>query len=217
VILSGTEEIGPRQLGLTEDMPSPMPGATVEEIPVTVIEEVGDASAPRTISPEEVWDALHGALAEAVEDAIEGGNAALPPLNHWLTDDLVLCAHMAADEVLTRGADLLGIPEATFRRKLRKAMDRRNTGLGSRSGRWDAVSRLLPDVVRMEHPNDDDRLKRARNTLLVNVIRLVPNRRAMGAALMGVTEPTFRRWVRDLESSSVRAEESEMAAAGSAG
>jgi diguanylate cyclase (GGDEF)-like protein len=213
VILSGTEEIGPEQLGLSGDPSEPADGRSAVEHPAVATAVPEEIEAPVPASPEELWQAIHTALDAVVREEIESDDAKLPPLYHWLTDDLVLGAHEAAGGVATRAAELLGIPEATFRRKLRKATDRRESGLGQRSGPWNAVSRLLPEVLRAAPSDEEDQLKRARGTLLMNVIRLIPDSRARGAALMGVTEPTFRRWVRDLE----RSYEPKTAAAGAVG
>jgi len=70
-------------------------------------------------------------------------------------------------------------------------------------------------VVRPAHPAEEDLLKRGRNILLANVVHLVPKGRAIGAALMGVSEPTFRRWMQDLGTAPARTDRGETAAGGS--
>jgi diguanylate cyclase (GGDEF)-like protein len=202
VILSGTEQIGPAQLGLADNDSAAGPSENVLETPVVGVEKSFDLPAtplPGPVSSDDVWAELEGVLAEVVQEAVLADKADLPPLYRWLTEDLVVCACEAANNVLTRGADILGIPEATFRRKLHKANDRREAGLAARSELWDAVSPLLPGLVRAPHSPGEDLLRRVRDILLAQVIRCAPDRKATGAALMGVTDPTFRRWVKELE------------------
>jgi hydrogenase-4 transcriptional activator len=202
VILSGTEQIGPEQLGLVEGAAPGGQAARVLETPEVGLGKSFDLPAPspaEPVSDDDVWGALETALAAAVSVAVEEKKADLPPLYRWLTEDMVVNASEAANHVLTRGADILGIPEATFRRKLHKANDRKENGLAGRSQLWSAVSPLLPGLVRAPHPAGEDLLRQARDILLAHVIRCAPNSRATGAALMGVTDPTFRRWAKDLE------------------
>jgi diguanylate cyclase (GGDEF)-like protein len=220
VILSGGEEIGPERLGMTEGEVA-LPPETIDLARTDAVIEKGvdspAISLPQTTSAEEIWAALDAALAGAVGAAIEDEEADLPPLYRWLTEDLVVHAYAAADDVLTRGAEIVGIPEATFRRKLNKARESMNGGPAGRSELWNAVSPLISDLVRVTHADGEDLLKRARTILLANVIRNAPKRRAIGAALMGVTEPTLRRWVRELETASAPAGDLEAAAVGSLG
>jgi diguanylate cyclase (GGDEF)-like protein len=213
VVLSRREEIGPAQLGLA-DGGSPMEVEPDAPETVGVVDEI-ESSEPRTT--QEVLEALDAALGEAVRAALDRDKVDPPPLNRWLTEDLVVHAYSAANRVLTRGADILGIPEATFRRKLNKTTNGKETGPAGRPELWTAVAPLLSDLVQPARPAGEDLLKRARNLLLANVLRNAPNRRAIGAALMGVTDPTFRRWVRDLEASSAASDEPETFAAGSGG
>ena len=206
VILSGTEQIGPAQLGLAEGDSTAGAAVRVLETPDVGYEKSFDLPSPPLpgpVSSEDVWAELESALAGAVQAAVQVDKADLPPLYRWLTEDLVVCACEAANNVLTRGADILGIPEATFRRKLHKASDHKEAGMAGRSELWNAVSPLLPGLVRTPHPPGEDLLRRVRDILLAHVIRCAPDRRATGAALMGVTDPTFRRWVKEIETVSV--------------
>ena len=79
------------------------------ELPAAETAEPEEVEAPVPDSPEELWEALHTALDAVVQEEIESDGGKLPPLNHWLTDDLVIGAHEAAGGVSTRAAELLGI------------------------------------------------------------------------------------------------------------
>ena len=52
----------------------------------------------------------------------------LPPLGKWLSEDLVLTADRLSGGVSRRGADLLGLPETTYRRQLGRAPAHRRPG-----------------------------------------------------------------------------------------
>ncbi len=196
VILSRGSEIGPRDLGLGDEV-----GHT---------EGGGDISRPALESPSsfdgrDAWESLDAALDNAVRSVLGGDPAALPPLGRWLTDDLVIEAYEASGRVSTRGADLLGIPEATFRRKLRRALKETAAGPTARPGFWDAVLGSLPAVTAEGNVEGDDLLRRAGNSLLRRVLASSASR-SVGAALIGVTAPTFRARVRELEQTTEREE-----------
>src|SRR5262245_41904639 len=67
----------------------------------------------------EIWDGLRAELRAELARLHESPEAATLPLGRWMTEDLLREAHDAAGGVLTRAAALLGIPEATYRRKYR--------------------------------------------------------------------------------------------------
>jgi diguanylate cyclase (GGDEF)-like protein len=218
VILSSSERIGPEQLALVEgDSSTPVDSGEREADGAAVGSGSDPHGSAESASFPDLWEALDTALAGAVTGAIEGDREDLPPLNRWLTEDLVIDAYEAANRVLTRGADALGVPEATFRRKLRKAVEVRDAGGAGRSRRWESVRPILSELVRGTHPAGEDLLNRAREILLTNVIHLAPSRRSIGAALMGVSEPTFRRWARDLGPEPERTDRRDAAGGGSAG
>jgi hypothetical protein len=50
-------------------------------------------------------------------------------------------------------------------------------------------------LVRAGASGEENLLRRARSVLLEHVSQRAPGNVATGARLMGVTEPTFRRWV----------------------
>jgi DNA-binding protein Fis len=114
-----------------------------------------------------------------------------------MTQDLLLQAHEAAGGVLSRAAAILGIPEATYRRQYRKIEgDDERPSAGPRSASWSRVRKQLQEIVRLGDSVEGDRTRRAREMLLNEVLQLMPENAVDGAALMGVSPPTFRRWMR---------------------
>ena len=100
VILFGTEEIGPEQLGLAEGAASVAPDAR-GMLTHGAFNDTGvdlPAKPPlESVSSEDVWDALETALAGAVGAVIEDEKGDLLPLNRWLTEELVVNAFMAGN------------------------------------------------------------------------------------------------------------------------
>ncbi len=207
VILSEGGEIGPEQLGLTDD---DMAGASRSQ-PLAHVHDgqngtpkkpwgpLADKASPAAPAngkrpPAEVWQELRAALRREIDTTL-ARKAAPIPLGRWLIEDLILEAHLATNEVLSQGAVRVGIPEATFRRRVKKALEQKEAGLSPRSPSWTAVQTLLAEVVQVGHTAGGDMLKRARQLLLEDVLSRITDDVSLGSALMGVTVPTFRRWI----------------------
>jgi diguanylate cyclase (GGDEF)-like protein len=205
VILSERSEIGWRELEL-ETLP---PEQTVE-IDLSVIKR---ASAQRDVetrlvpgplgprdearSPEEAWEELRLALRAQVVEAVADGAREPLPLGTWLIEDLVLSAYEAANGVSGRARALLGIPETTFRRKLQKATSQERAGLLTRRPPWNEVGPSIVALVRSSEEAREDVLDTARSVLLHEVISHIDDP-VRGAALMGVTVRTYRRWTQEI-------------------
>jgi DNA-binding NtrC family response regulator len=134
---------------------------------------------------------LRAALSLEVAAAVSGGPAALVPLGKWLAEDLILAADRLAGGGTRRGADLLGLPETTYRRQLRAATARRDAGGTARSPTWTRVASLLEDVIRAR-PDGVDACQWAEAGLLGEIESTVKDARR-AAHLLGVTEPTLHR------------------------
>jgi hypothetical protein len=143
---------------------------------------------------------LRLALALQVEAALATTNHEAFPLGKWLGEDLVLEAQVAASGVSRRGALLAGIPETTFRRRLRRASDRARAGFSPRTGNWDQVRAALCDVMRELGDGSRDLLALVEQTLLEEILDRVPGAPATGAKLLGVTLSTFRARLAQLPS-----------------
>jgi hypothetical protein len=108
-------------------------------------------------------------------------------------DRRVLTADRVAAGGARRGADLLGLPDTTYRRQLRSATARRTAGVSPRSATWQGVTSVLEDFIRTR-PNDTDVCQWAEAGLLAEIESAVAGDARKAAALLGVTEPTlFRR------------------------
>ena len=144
-----------------------------------------------------VLQALSGQVDAALRD-----EAFPPPIGKWIGDELVLEAYRASRETASRAATLLAIPETTFRRRLEKA--RAGAGRASRPEGWEQVRELLAGMAEGGNPAGEDLLGQLRSSLLDEVARRLPGpgevKRA--AALLGVTEPTYRRWIAERQTGS---------------
>ncbi len=142
--------------------------------------------------------ALRSELAWQVAQAL-ADNANRPvPIGRWLQDDLVLAVSQACGEVVRRAARFAGVPESTFRRQLDKARVEADSGLAARTEAWSRMKSFLSDMVSQTAEEDgNELLEEARKTLLDIVVDRVESKNTVGAALMGVSPPTFKRWTQD--------------------
>jgi hypothetical protein len=135
---------------------------------------------------------LRQALSREIAGAVAAGRGSLVPLGKWLAEDLILAADRLAGGVSRRGADLLGLPDSTYRRQLQAATTRRTAGLSVRSATWPEVAGLLDDFIRARR-DDTDVCQWAEAGLLAEIESAVPGDARTAAALLGVTEPTLLR------------------------
>jgi DNA-binding NtrC family response regulator len=141
---------------------------------------------------EDVETRLRAALRVEIAAALASGRPGLTPLGKWLGEDLVLAADRLSAGVSRRAADLLGIPDTTFRRQYTAAAGRRTAGLTARSAQWSAVASLLEPFIRAG-PAGADTCERAESVLLAEIDRAAPGDSRTAAALLGVTPPTLLR------------------------
>jgi hydrogenase-4 transcriptional activator len=142
---------------------------------------------------EQLWEALRSALGSQVQAVLTTPNAAPVPLGTWLMEDLVLHAYETSGGVSGRARARLGIPETTFRRRLQKASSKVRAELLTRKPEWSALKPIITALVRSDAGTYGDVLQRARGTLLEEVTSQTDDA-VVGAALMGVTVGTYRRW-----------------------
>ena len=183
---------------------TPVPGATARAAP-SAGERAATAPTERWFEPVQVptaatsdaadsWRTLHAELARQTAQALHQSNTHPVPLGRWLSEDLVLAASTACGDVSRRAARLIGVPESTLRRQLDKARTDRDAGRAPRAVHWQAMQPCIDSIIRDAADADEDLLERARLMLLDIVQANARLGAACGAALMGVTVPTFKRW-----------------------
>jgi DNA-binding protein Fis len=156
--------------------------------------EAADTIASPAAADTNPWTALRAALKSQIVAALDSNHAPVP-LGRWLAEDLVLAADRTANGTASRASSALGMAETTFRRRLSKVKHEFDTGLLSRTAEWPAIQPLLSRLVAAsEHASGEDIFEHARRILLEEVMAHVQYDGAIGAALMGVTAPTYRRW-----------------------
>ncbi len=224
VLLSETDEIGLRELrldGVSRESFTGRVGQVPRSVPLAplgvgqkIVPETGGQTIlpagdelgvlpgavrdPLRSSPDQAWEALAETLGMLIGSVLE--TEAPAPLGRWLAQDLILEAQAQSGGVLSQGAKLLGIPESTFRRRFRRAQA--EAGFTQRAPAWKAVRPLIAALLRARGIGSlestapgGDLLEHARNLLLEQIAgHISPREVATGAALMGVSQPTFRRW-----------------------
>jgi hydrogenase-4 transcriptional activator len=144
------------------------------------------------------WDVLRVRLARVVDEAVGRGARHAPPLGRWLDEDLVLAAHGRAGGVLRRAAALVGVPEATFRRRYDQAARAAAAAPAHRSPGWDEVRACLDEVVQSP-AGGHNRIDEAGELLLQLVESHPAADLRLKCALVAVTPPTYRLRVAALD------------------
>jgi DNA-binding NtrC family response regulator len=191
VILCEGEVLGPEELPLPEVTEANLPTGP----PSQTVSAPGERDAGSEAADQEpkldYWDRLRAALGQEIDLTLAVDSDFLFPLGKWISEDAFLEAEEAANGVARQGAALLGVPETTFRRRLRKARQHAQAGLAPRSGRWAETRSILREIVRSGETGVD-LLEKAQRILLEEVLLRAPNDTTTGSSLLGVTPPTFR-------------------------
>ncbi len=197
VLISDGEEIKPDAIQLLPEATIAPPVTTAPPTPATPTATPTATPATPVVQGDDPWAPLREELLRQIQRAMDANRDCPVPLGKWLTEDFVLAASDATDRVARRAAELVGLPESTFRRHLQKSEAEHAAGIANRTDAWRDVRPLVSRVVRnaQQTPAGADLVDRARATLLEHVIEEVEGRISVGAALMGVTPPTYKRWV----------------------
>ena len=169
--------------------------------PVRVVEfpETPRPSAGGAGSKAASWDELRALVAREIEVTLAEGAEVARPLGKWLGEDLVCEAHAAVGGVARRAALMLGVPESTFGRRLRKAQAHEASGLTTRTPSWREVRSILTQLVENEDIDaSGPLLERAQRMLLEEIVSQVAGDVETGSALLGVSPPTYRLRAADL-------------------
>ena len=191
VILSEGEEVGAEELlGRPAGDPAAPPPAPAPPAPAGLAVARDDGA----------WTALRAALSRAVDAASAGGARQARPLGRWLEEDLVLAAHARAGGILRRAAVLVGVPEATYRRRYELAERAASGGRSPRGPEWESVRVALDAVLEAPAGPRGSRLDQAAEALLRLVDQHPGADLRLRCALVGVTPPTYRSRVAALPS-----------------
>ncbi len=143
------------------------------------------------------WTTLASLLAGQVA-ALVAESRLEAPVGRWLADTVVLTAAAVSDGVARQAARLLGVPETTLRRQLTKARQNEDNPFQLMSRQWLTSLPALTDLLEsLMHQNEDDTefAERCQVLLLQQVANHIGDDRKAGAALMGITPPTYARWL----------------------
>ena len=188
VILSQGEFLGPHELGFDASH-------TVTQAPP--LRSTGNLYGVTSVGPTiEVnpWEKLSEILSSIIQQVDINSGHQPPPFGKWLEEDLIQAAFERIGGIHRRGAAVLGIPETTFRRKMKQIKARSLIGPMPRTPEWRELDDVFNAIVREKNTKGDDFLVRSRDTLLTHVLDRFGDKVSMSAALMGVTEPTISRW-----------------------
>ena len=183
VIMAQAEALTAADLGFADATHSP-------DAPPAAAREPEEAEV--VLPADEAWPRLREVLGRQVVQALEGRQP-LAPLGRWLADDLVLEADRLGGGVASTAAALIGMPVTTFRRRLASSQAQEGAGWAPRPASWPGVRSRLAGVLRSGEPNGRNVLKEVLQLLDEEVAAHAPGNAQVGAALMGVTLPTFRR------------------------
>ncbi|MEM6937169.1 MAG: sigma 54-interacting transcriptional regulator, partial [Pseudomonadota bacterium] len=209
---SGTLSVAPAPSASPEPLPA-QPSAVLPEVPALAAAQPAAEPAPTHIAPTSAapipagdpWHSLQQELERQVELAVANNERRPAPLGRWLSEDLILHANEVCGSVARQAAQLVQVPESTFRRQLEKASADAANGVQVRSDSWATVRPLIRKVVEkggQKEGKDGNLLDRSRHTLLRCVRSKVGGRTAAAASLMGVTPMTYKRWLADQENRS---------------
>ncbi len=190
VILLEDREIGAAALGLPDLAASPASRRRPSPR--------GPASGTNT---EDALSELRSALRLRIQTLTDDDRGPQLPFGKWMAEDLLLEADRAEAGIARRAAHRLGLAETTFRRRLGQAVELERAGLAVRVEGWSPVREALTTLLHAQDRSGQPLMRLAENTLLTEIQGLLPNDEVMGAALLGVTLPTYRRRVRNLKTS----------------
>ncbi len=182
VILSPGDELSVVDLGLEEAGPTLRASA-----PRKAADDGSEAADDQ--GADDLLLELRRHLRRLISNALESGSP-LPALGTWLGDDLLVAIFEAAESVSRSAAERAGLPESTFRRRLRKALER--TSWSEPPPGWQPVREIFQDLAAEAEPHGE-LVGAAESILLEEILDRIPRATSKGAALLGVTAPTFRR------------------------
>ena len=191
VVICSGEEIGEAELRLgisrPESVCSPR-GSAPAEIAPPAVEEIrgGDQASPP----------LEEVARHLLERMLQLPPAVRPPLERRVTDLLFRLALKRSGGVLRRAAASLGVPETTFRRRMRGG----EQGDSAEDARLEEILEEFLGTAPSPIDSSMSLPLRLRYALLRAVDARYGGRVADGAALLGVSLATYRKWRAEADS-----------------
>ena len=152
---------------------------------------------PNTNAPVDRLTELSNMLAQQVA-ALQAEAHNDAPLGRWLADTVVLTAIDLTDGVVLSAAGLLGVPETTLRRQLKKARQNADNPFQVTSQTWVSglpdLKAALAELMR-DATVQGGLAEYCQSALLRQVSQAVGDDHRTGAALMDITPPTYARWL----------------------
>jgi hydrogenase-4 transcriptional activator len=188
VILCQNSRIDPSQLELPMSQSRAANGADA----ATIAASEGSYR-PRLETQYEVEEKLRGAMAKEIKYCLTTGIS--PPLGQWLQEDLIQCSLELHKYINLQAAQALGMPESTLRRKV---VQTASQGQAQRNPGWQAVASLLPDWINSAKDLHRD-ARQHLHEILIEQLNTHCQLQADAASLAGVSPPTYRRQLRQLQ------------------
>lgn len=141
---------------------------------------------------------LRASIAKTVRLCVESNE--FPPIGLWLEDDIIVQTLSYKGGVSSKAASVLRLPETTLRRKILKM--REETGLDSYSKpeSMAEIFDLLPSYIEYADERKLSVIDDCRKMLIEEADRHTTNR-SRAANLVGVSQPTYRKILFDLQNS----------------
>jgi len=152
---------------------------------------------PQTEAGSDIWEQLRNNLRSRLQTILHADKVLAVPIGRWLTEDLVLTADHFEHGVARRASSRLGLPETTFRRQLEKLKQAKQAGVLSRTDDWRNIQPLLAELVsHLQDSTAQNIIEQVRMILLQEIVSQIPRDKTLGSTLMGVTLPTYHRWLK---------------------
>ncbi|HHJ38026.1 MAG: hypothetical protein AXA67_01635 [Methylothermaceae bacteria B42] len=211
VVMAQSEIIAPTDLQLVDDSKHTSPPAIPEKevfIPSSIaaaetrqpaFDNLSKQNTHLSPAHEDPWEALRRALSDQLTAVLSSEHGAPVPLGRWLVEDLVIEADKQHRHIARRACKALGMAETTFRRHLEKVNRETSLGLVTRTTHWRKIQPCLESLVRTASLSDTPKIaENARRMLLHIIAEQVADNTQLGAKLMGVSVPTYRKSIKTL-------------------
>jgi len=197
-----TDLIDAGDLQFGEELPTPEQAGSTSTMPGSYSQQPIEPTVTNTASVTtepgaDDWATLTSLLAGQVS-ALVAESRLEAPVGRWLADTVVLTAADVSEGVARQAARLLGVPETTLRRQLNKARQNEDNPFQLMSNQWLTSLPALIDLLKILMTEDDQEIEFSEHCqvlLLQQVANHIGDDRKAGAALMGITPPTYARWL----------------------